>query len=449
MNRLFTRIFFSHLSAIVLSVILFIVINKFLSLFYSILVTSILASLIATVFSFNFSRAVSKRLQKIAAFAGNVARGYFDSPLSSRANDDMGVVESKLGEMARSLKTVMERLEDGKGQREAVLASMGEGVIVTDQRGTVTLVNKKANELLGKGLTGRSIVEISRDAYLHNLIEQGKGKVSVVNGEINLNEPKELTLSVAVSPLIRNMKVSGSVIVFHDITALKKLETMRKDFVANVSHELKTPLTAIKGFAETLIEGAINDEENALRFVGTIKKNADRLSRLVDDLLTLSDIELGKIELDIRNVNLHDAVNSVVSTLLPKAGEKNLDLNTDLQEGLNVMADRDRIEQILLNLVDNAIKFTQKGSITVSANKLEKGLVSVSVTDTGPGIPPKDLPRIGERFYRVDPARSRELGGTGLGLAIVKHLVSSMGGAFSVESEQNRGTRFDFTMPSA
>ena len=233
---------------------------------------------------------------------------------------------------------------------------------------------------------------------------------------------------------------------------------MRIDFVANVSHELKTPLTAIKGFAETLKEGAINDKEHAARFVDIIKENADRLSRLVEDLLTLSNIELGKVSFDIRAVEIEEVARMVISTLEPKAKAKGLNLELDIEKGVHALSDKDRLAQILLNLVDNGIKFTEKGSVRINAriitsqplNLLTSGaLVQISVTDTGAGIPPKDIPRLGERFYRVDPARSRELGGTGLGLAIVKHLVASMGGKLSIESEYGKGTRISFIIPPA
>jgi two-component system phosphate regulon sensor histidine kinase PhoR len=217
--------------------------------------------------------------------------------------------------------------------------------------------------------------------------------------------------------------------------------------VVNLSHELKTPLTSIRGFAETLVEGGIDDKENALRFASTIKKNSERLSRLVDDLLTLSNIELGRIKFDIQAIDLLDSASSVISTLRQKADKKGLELELNISECVIVKADRDRLEQVLLNLVDNAIKFTEKGSVTISASKV-KNMMEVLVCDTGAGIPEKSLHRIGERFYRVDPARSREAGGTGLGLAIVKHLVTSMGGTFFIESKEGRGTSVGFTLPA-
>jgi len=380
--------------------------------------------------------------------------------------------DSELSRLSSELRATLEKLKDEKEQREAILASMEEGVIVTDPKGNVTMANRKAEELFGKELLEKRVVEISRNPELHRIIEEGSKKGETVTGEITIAVPHPMSLSVTMTPLIRNTEKLGSVIVFHEITLLKKLETMRIDFVANVSHELKTPLTAIKGFAETLKEGAINDKENAARFVDIIKENADRLSRLVEDLLTLSNIELGKVSFDIRAVDVEEVARTIASTLEPKAKAKGISLELDIEKGVHALSDKDRLAQILLNLVDNAIKFTEKGSVRISARIIEdermrssegeknpstsqplnlstSGFVEISVTDTGTGIPPKDIPRLGERFYRVDPARSRELGGTGLGLAIVKHLVVSMNGKVSIESEYGKGTKISFTMPPA
>lgn len=369
-------------------------------------------------------------------------------------------LDSELSRLSSELRVALEKLKDEKEQREAILASMEEGVIVTDPKGNVTMANRKAEELFGRELLEKRVVEISRNPELHRIIEEGSKKGETVTGEITIADPHPISLSVTMTPLIRNTEKLGSVIVFHEITMLKKLETMRIDFVANVSHELKTPLTAIKGFAETLKDGAIDDKENATRFVDVIKENADRLSRLVEDLLTLSNIELGKVSFDIRPVDVEEVARMVISTLEARVRGKGIILEAEIEKGVHALSDRDRLAQILLNLVDNAIKFTEKGSVKIQAQLtppvplfgkegVQGAFVEISVTDTGTGIPPKDIPRLGERFYRVDPARSRELGGTGLGLAIVKHLVVSMNGKLSIESEYGKGTRISFTMPAA
>jgi two-component system phosphate regulon sensor histidine kinase PhoR len=256
-----------------------------------------------------------------------------------------------------------------------------------------------------------------------------------------VDAPEERYLSVNVSPLLYKGEISGFVAVFHDITQMKKLEQVRKDFVANVSHEIKTPITAIKGFADTLLEGAIDDRGDALKFLQTIKANSERINSLVDDLMTISKIELGVIRVEKAAVDMADVAESVSSLLGQKAREKGLSLAAAIApDHRSLTADKDRLAQILTNLVDNAIKFTERGGVTFGVSA-EGDRTVLFVEDTGIGIPAKHLPRLGERFYRVDPARSRKMGGTGLGLAIVKHLVRAHGWDMQIESTPGRGTK--------
>jgi two-component system phosphate regulon sensor histidine kinase PhoR len=224
---------------------------------------------------------------------------------------------------------------------------------------------------------------------------------------------------------------------------------VRTEFVANVSHELRTPLTAIQGYLETLLSGALEERENARRFLEIALRHSERLGRLLNDLTDLSNIELGKVALRREPVRVDEVVASVVGIIAPRAARAKVDVTSQVPPDLpEIPADRDRLAQILINLVDNAVKYTPEGgSVTVTARRVEASTIEVAVTDTGIGIPPADLPRITERFYRVDRARSRELGGTGLGLAIVKHLVMAHGGQLGIESAQERGTTVRFTLP--
>lgn len=398
------------------------------------------------ILSMVYSARLEKRLERITSSIKNIKKGNFDRFIRTAGDDALGRLEMNLAAMAKEIKMSFGQLEDELGQRESILSSMGEAVVVIDASGNIILSNKKAKDIFGGRLAGAKISLLSRDPMLLNLIEEGKNKWATVSGEITIKEPERMTLLLTVSPLIRNMKSHGSVIIFHDITMLKRLENMRKDFVVNVSHELKTPLTSIRGFAETLIDEGIDDRENALRFLGIIKNNSERLSRLVEDLLTLSNIEMGKLRLDKKKTPVINVIEAAKTILEPRAEAKNLSIKVSADESYSVMADKDRLEQILINLIDNGIKFTDKGGITVSASK-KGGMIIFSVADSGSGVPEKDISRLGERFYRVDSARSRDLGGTGLGLAIVKHLVSSMGGMFNIESEQGRGTTVSFTLP--
>ena len=237
--------------------------------------------------------------------------------------------------------------------------------------------------------------------------------------------------------------------VLHDLTALRQLERVRTEFVANVSHELRTPLTAIQGYLETLLSGALDEPENARRFLEIVLRHSERLGRLLNDLTDLSNIELGKVVLRRELVHLDEVVDSVVGMIGPRAARSRVTVSADVPAELPaVAADRDRLAQILINLVDNAVKYTPEGgAVTVTARAAGDEVVEVAVADTGVGIPAADLPRITERFYRVDKARSRELGGTGLGLAIVKHLVLAHGGELRIESPQQQGTIVRFTLP--
>jgi two-component system, OmpR family, phosphate regulon sensor histidine kinase PhoR len=243
----------------------------------------------------------------------------------------------------------------------------------------------------------------------------------------------------------------GVVLVIYDVTTLRRLEQVRTEFVANVSHELRTPLTAIQGYLETLLGGALEERQNARRFLQIAFRHTERLGRLLNDLTDLSNIELNKVKLSLDPVALDTVIDSVLAIIQPRADAGRVTLSADVARALPpVLADRDRLAQILINLVDNAVKYTAAGgSVSVRATAaVGGGVVAIDVIDTGVGIPPADLPRITERFYRVDKARSRELGGTGLGLAIVKHLVLAHGGELGIESELWKGTTVRFTLPT-
>jgi len=274
------------------------------------------------------------------------------------------------------------------------------------------------------------------------------GEHAALSREVVLTSPPRV-LAVNAVPLALAADRSGMVIVLHDVTALRQLERVRTEFVANVSHELRTPLTAIQGYLETLLSGALEERDNARRFLEIVLRHSERLGRLLNDLTDLSNIELGKVTLRREPVSVDEVVASVVDIIAPRAARSRVTVTARVPAELpEVSADRDRLAQILINLVDNAVKYTPEGgSVTVTGRRLDGDMVEVTVADTGIGIPPADLPRITERFYRVDKARSRELGGTGLGLAIVKHLVMAHGGELGIESEQERGTTVRFTLP--
>jgi two-component system phosphate regulon sensor histidine kinase PhoR len=290
-------------------------------------------------------------------------------------------------------------------------------------------------------------VEALRQADLIALVRKALSGVEELTGEVEVGTVRRRNFSVTAAP-VRAAGANGAVLVLHDITELRRLERVRRDFVANVSHEFKTPLTAIQGFAETLLSGALDDKANRERFVEIIREHAWRLARLTDDLLKLSRIEAGRLELELRSIRAEELVNSCIETARLNAKARGLEIHVDLPENPPaIRGDGVQLGEVLQNLLDNAVQYTPSGGkIEVKARSNGHDVV-FTVADTGIGIPESDLERIFERFYRVDAARSREAGGTGLGLAIARHIVEAHGGRIWVESAIGQGSRFHFSVP--
>lgn len=419
------------------------------------------------------ARRITRSVEEITAFSKEAAAGHFRKRLFLREKGELGELGKNISEMAHELHEKLKLSEEGKQKIEAILRNMSDGLILSDIKGTILLSNEAVSRLfnVASGIEGKTIMETMRKAELMDMIDKVAMSRERVSREIEVTHPKDLYLMVTAAPFYAHGKegeLSGIILTFHDITRLRRLEEIRKDFVANVSHEIKTPITAIKGFTETLLDGAIDDRENAHKFLETIKNNSERLNSLVTDLLTLSGIELGDIMIQQDVVNPEEVIDTVFTILAEKAQSKRLYLRKDVAPEIRELkADRDRLIQILLNLVDNGIKFTEQGGVTIQV-KSEKvkaksaeepgaipstsGIepfvsVVIAVEDTGIGIPKKHLSRLGERFYRVDRARSRELGGTGLGLAIVKHLVKAHGWEMEIESTEGQGTTVHILCP--
>ncbi len=345
-----------------------------------------------------------------------------------------------------------ERESELQARQEALLNSMVEGLLLLDEDGRVELANRALVKLLDLpgDPRGKSLIETVRAHELASLVKSLSPQQPLLDYQLRLAGSPEKWLQVNGAAWLDNQgRPRGTVLVFHDLTRLKKLERNREEFVANVSHELRTPLSMIKGYVETLLEGAKDNPEVATRFLETINRNADRLKLLIEDLLTISELESGRVRLNLQPVALRGAADKVLGDFKARAGAKEIKL-TNAVPDLQVRADVNRLEQVLGNLVDNAIKYGRPGGLVeVSARPANPGLVEICVRDNGPGIPPEALERIFERFYRVDKARSREQGGTGLGLSIVKHIVQSHGGTAWARSEPGQGASFFFTMPEA
>jgi len=342
-------------------------------------------------------------------------------------------------------------LAQSQAQQQALFNSMVEGVLLLDGNGRVRLVNQALEHLFGLtgDIRGRTTMEALRLHELQELVNRVRVESQVLGFELELPGLDNRCLQVNATALLdRGGKQQGMILVFHDLTRLKQLENTRQEFVANVSHELRTPLSMIKGYVETLINGAKDDPNVATRFLQTIEKHAERLTYLIEDLLTISRLESGQIVLNIQKVELRSVAEDVMDDLQSRAGDKKVNLENQVPDDVVVRADADRVQQVIFNLVDNAIKYGRpEGRVWINARLADGQFAEVSVRDNGPGIPPDSIDRVFERFYRADKARSREQGGTGLGLSIVKHIIQSHGGEVWVESELGRGATFFFTLP--
>ncbi len=399
------------------------------------------------------SIAVSRPLIEMAKIAQAMAEGDFSRKPALYSSDEVGDLARALTHMSDEIKDKIEKIKQQAVKLDVVLASMFEGIIVTDEKGTILLMNPSIRKLFFIDVEpeGKKPIEIIRNAPVQNIVDRIlKDKQRLISEEIAINQPEEKVLKINGVPIIRDGALEGSVLVFHDITELRRLERIRQDFVANVSHELRTPIASIKGYAETLLEGALKDKDHAKEFVNIILQDSNRLASLIDDLLDLAKIESGKVKMVFMPLELKPLVKKTLAVLEKTAKEKSLSLHIEIPDNLpKVSADDKKLSQVLLNLLDNAVKYTPDGgSIKITAFPKDK-FIQVDVADTGAGIPDSDIARIFERFYRVDKARSRELGGTGLGLSIVKQIVHAHQGSVWVTSKVNGGSTFSFTLPQA
>jgi two-component system, OmpR family, phosphate regulon sensor histidine kinase PhoR len=410
--------------------------------------------LLALGLGYLFTRSLTGRIESIRKFSEKVAHGNLDARVKEVATDELGSLAESLNATADELQGTIDALREEKNRVAAILEGMRAGVLAIDSEGRITLMNPVLGRILQADLReslSKKVTEVVRNAELKGILDRVLAEKKEATAVVDMAVGTRRSFEVVAVPLGEAGLASGGVVaVLHDITRLKELENIRKDFVANVSHELRTPLTSIRGFAETLLDGALEDRNNNRRFVEIIKSHALRLSDLTMDLLTLATLESESFQLKPEKIDLPALVHEVLESFRPVALIKRHELEAVIEAGLPpVKADRDRIRQVLINLLDNAAKFTQeegKISLEVRLNTERTG-VELHVKDQGIGIPPSDLPRIFERFYRVDKARSREQGGTGLGLAIVKHIVEAHRGRVSVESTMGQGSDFCVTLP--
>lgn len=424
------------------------------SLFFS----SLIGLVVVTPFAYLIARYLSQPIYDLTQKTIQSVSSYFRPESASYLGDDLDKLSKAIDEIAIQFRNRIDEVSKERDYLQTIFKGMAEGVLVVDERGRILVANHALRQLLDlpPSVANRTALEIIRNAQLEEAIRNVTRQGNSTLFELNLLLPLGKTFEVNVVQITPSPEekekgaegVRGAIAVFHDITRLKELEKVRQDFVANVSHELRTPLATIKGYAETLLDGALQ-EEVAAQFVQVIKRHTDRLTKIVEDLLTLSKIESKEFQLKSENVLISGIIDDAIDFVKELSERKGISIRkNDISPSLSVHADRDYLEQVLINLFDNAIKYGREGGeITISAIEKDRNEVQISLSDNGTGIPKEDLPRIFERFYRVDRGRSKELGGTGLGLSIVKHLVQAHGGRVWAESQLGEGSTFYFTLP--
>ncbi len=409
----------------------------------------LLLSLIGLII-FLLSRYLTQSLERMVLVSEKIAKGDFTQRIVASSTDELGALGRAINEMVQNLQEQFSQIEHEKNQLMTILDGMVEGVLVTNKNQEILLINPAFHLLLNleENCVGRTVLECTRNQYIHNAIEMMLQNGRPYEEEISvMTDQGETYFILHTAPLRNEKEIMGSISVFYDVTRLRKLENMRREFVANVSHELKTPLTNIRGYAETLLQGALQDTEAAHRFTKKIENNALQLQNLVEDILKLSEIESGRLELNLIPTSLKTFIQNLYNDYEELLKAKGIYFKTEIKEPLAIPVDLSALKHILGNLIDNAIKYTPpEGTITLSAVE-EGSFCKITVADTGTGISERDLPHVFERFYRADKARSRQMGSTGLGLAIVKHLVQAHKGEVGVMSELSKGSRFFFTLP--
>ncbi|GAE02976.1 sensor histidine kinase [Clostridium botulinum B str. Osaka05] len=399
--------------------------------------------ILSFLFSSRISMAMIKPIKNLEFVTARIARGDFDRRVIINSEDEIGRLGKTFNTMADILENSLVEVRDKQNRLEAILKSMDSGVVAIDKEFKVIMINPYANKLFGikRDIIGENLMDNIRDFELERVLKDKEPGYK----EINILWPEKRTLRIKTTDIISKYDNIGTVAVVQDITDIKKLENMREQFVANVSHELKTPLTSIKGFSETL--KYVEDKKNREKFLQIINDEADRLTRLINDILVLSNIEKQKQELIKEEIDLNELIEKVYCLVKKSAEDKNIKINIVEGKVPLLIGNKDKYNQMIINLIDNAIKYTEPNGEVNIGTKQDKDNIIFWVEDTGVGISKEHLDRIFERFYRVDKARSRAEGGTGLGLAIVKHIVLGINGKIEVKSEPKKGTKFIVKIP--
>jgi len=414
---------------------------------------SVVALLLTIILAGVLAKSITGPINKVTSTVKKMSKGEATEDIDVKSDDEIGQLASMFNTLRSELDETIQAMSNEKNKLGTILEYMADGLIAVDLKGNIIHINPAAIKMLGI-LPDTDFSKVNYDMLLGNISKElslESMKASVVEGNENIVIALEGKIFAVQYDYFKdeNGQEVGLIILIQDITQRQKLQDMQIDFVANVSHELKTPLTNIKGYTETLMDGAIEDKELANKFLGIIDSESDRMNRLVKDLLQLSRMDNQQDNLTIRETNVTALVDLVVTKMAISAEQKNQQLNRlyDNSREVRLDIDRDRFEQVMVNLLSNAIKYTQDGGRVDVDIVEEKSYARIIVQDNGIGIGPEALPRIFERFYRVDKARSRAMGGTGLGLAITKHIIEEHGGSIEAESQEGKGTKITITMP--
>jgi two-component system phosphate regulon sensor histidine kinase PhoR len=417
------------------------------SIFLSMMIVAVIALFIALIFSYRLAAPILA----MERFTEKLRQGHPVGTIFLETSDETEKLADNINYLVEELQTQIRLANEEKSKLMTAFTSMTEGVLILNAEDKIEFVNQALSNMLAEqygDINGKTLMEAFLNADLQKSFLKFKETHATIFEEVTLGSFDPVILSVSISSVHNYPDEEKVMVVFHDVTRLKKLEKIRVDFVANVTHEIRTPLTAIIGYLETINAGAINNTDDVKRFIDISLKQALRLNRLVEDLLVISKVELGEIKLHFEEVSVRDVVISALPLIEVKTGLKKINIQNNLQENLpHIWADRDRLTQILVNVLDNAVKFTpEDGSIFIDAGQKDNYAV-LTITDTGIGIPKEEVQRLGERFYRVERSRSRDLGGTGLGMSIVKHLMIAHGGKMEIESQLGRGTKVSLFFP--
>lgn len=386
-----------------------------------------------------FSKRLVRPIRELSSASRRVASGDFNTKVFLKSKDELTELADSFNYMTEQIKTLFAKLSTQKEELNSIISSMQEGLLVLNEEEKIVLANESFKEIVSNdAVEDKFYWEVLREPQFGDMIKNVRGEKTNRAREINFDD-KTYLCSATFLKSEREI-----VVVFHDLTEIKRVEKMKKDFIVNVSHELKTPLTAIKGFVETLENEA---DEAAFHYLGIVKRNTERLINIVSDLLVLSDLEERGNRFEFSEVDIKKLIKNVVKLFEPKAKEKNLDLNVKIENGLPLIkADLFKLEQMFINLIDNAVKYTEKGYINIKAKRVQQNIL-FTIEDSGIGVSENHLQRIFERFYVVNKSRSKALGGTGLGLSIVKHIILQHNGNIEIESSPGKGTRFSIALP--